>query len=114
MCWLLSLPPQNPPMKRSTYALITGASSGIGFELAKQAALDGYNLILVSRDGDELVKVKNILKDFGVEVRIIPRDLFDIDAARELYAMTKALDLEVEVLINDAGQGQYGKFAEED
>jgi short-subunit dehydrogenase len=58
--------------------------------------------------------VKNTLSTYGVEIRIIPRDLFDIDAAQELYAMTNALDLEVEVLINDAGQGQYGKFAEED
>jgi short-subunit dehydrogenase len=101
-------------MKKKTYALVTGATSGIGYELAKQAAQDGYNLVLVSRDGDELVKVKNELAVHGVDIRLIPRNLFTRDAAFEIYAITKAQELEVEILINNAGQGQYGKFAHED
>src|SRR5829696_7951899 len=96
------------------YALITGATSGIGYELAKQAAMDGYNLILVARDQEELQKVSKELSNFSIEVKIIAKDLFDENSARELYMQIKDMGISIDMLINDAGQGQYGKFAEED
>ena len=100
--------------KQTAYALVTGATSGIGYELAKQAAMDGYNLILVARDDQELDKVKAELLSHNVEILTIAKDLFLESAAAEIYAKTSAMELNVEVLINDAGQGHYGEFVTED
>lgn len=97
---------------KTKYALVTGATSGIGYELAKQAAMDGYNLILVARDEAELQKVSRDLSNFSVEVNAISKNLFDEYSARELYMRIKDMGITVDMLINDAGQGQYGKFAE--
>src|SRR5215216_5111972 len=97
---------------KTKYALITGATSGIGYELAKQAAQDGYNLILVARDGEELQKVSTELSNFSIEVKTIVKDLFDEHSARELYEQIRDMGIAVDLLVNDAGQGQYGKFAE--
>lgn len=96
-------------------ALITGASSGIGYELAKCFAEDGCHLILVSRSANEL---ENIAQDFqlqyGVRVDVIAKDLFNPAAAHELYSEVKARGIEVNYLVNDAGQGVYGEFAQTD
>lgn len=97
------------------YALVTGATSGIGKELAKLLAKDGYNLVIVSRNQDELNNTSNELKaDSGVAVHIIAKDLFKREAAFELYDEVKAEGIEIEVLVNDAGQGQYGEFVNND
>ena len=60
-----------------TYTLITGGTSGIGYELAKIFANNGHNLILVSRDEADLTITRNELLELGVEVLIISKDLFD-------------------------------------
>jgi uncharacterized protein len=97
------------------YALITGASSGIGYELAKLFAQDGYNIIAVARTEEDLQKVANELKQqYGVEAIPIAKDLFQQNAAFELYDEIKKRGLVVDVLVNDAGQGQYGLFVEAD
>jgi short-subunit dehydrogenase len=92
------------------YVLITGASSGIGYELAKLFADNKYNLIIVGRDLLALKKKEAEFKQYGVEVISISKDLFNRDEAFLLYDDIKARGLQVEILVNDAGQGLYGEF----
>lgn len=87
-------------------ALITGASSGIGFEFAKQLSEIGYNLILVSRDEK---KLKKISQKFKTNIEIIALDLSKEENAKKLYELTKG---RVDFLINNAGYGIFGKFIE--
>jgi short-subunit dehydrogenase len=97
------------------YALITGATTGIGYELAKLFAADGYNLIIVARTEEDLqAKSVEFSGQFGIEVVPIAKDLFQPEAAFELYDEVKARGIQVDVLVNDAGQGQYGLFVEQD
>lgn len=67
------------------YTLITGGTEGIGYELAKLFAEDKHNLILVARDEANLAVVKNELSQQGVDVITITKDLFEPDAAFELF-----------------------------
>lgn len=99
---------------RNRYALITGGTSGIGYELAKLFANDGYSLILVARNSDRLQQVTDEFKLLGVEVTPISKDLFKDGAAKEVYEQVKGMGVLVDVLVNDAGQGEHGKFIETD
>lgn len=100
---------------KNQYALITGATSGIGYELAHIFAQEGYNLVLVARTEDDLNTVANELRGlFGVEVLTLPKDLFQPFTAFEVYNEVKAAGITINVLVNDAGQGVYGKFIETD
>ncbi len=95
------------------YALVTGATSGIGYELAKLFAQDGYNLIIVSRTEEDLRRTAlDFSSQYGIEVLPIAKDLFGENAATELYNEVKGKGIDVEVLVNDAGQGVYGLFTE--
>ncbi len=97
------------------YALVTGATSGIGYELAKLLAADGYNIIAVARSEEELnATATNLSNQFGVKVIPIARDLFNTKAAFEIHDLVKAKNLGIHVLVNDAGQGVYGEFLETD
>jgi uncharacterized protein len=97
------------------YVLITGATSGIGYELAKLFAGDGYNIIAVARTEEDLQKIKSELsQQYGIQVETIAKDLFQPNAAFELYDEVKTKGWTVDVLVNDAGQGQYGLFVEAD
>ena len=100
--------------KEIGYALVTGATSGIGYELAKQAALKGYNLVLVANDEDRLATVSTEFKRIGATVRTINKDLSEECAAKEVYQETREMGIRINILINDAGQGQYGMFADVD
>jgi len=100
---------------RNDYVLITGGTSGIGYELAKRFAADGFHLLLVARNEAMLQEVTNELKTkYAVEVTPIAQDLFQPGAAEEIYRQTKEMGIEVSVLVNDAGQGQWGPFVETD
>ncbi|MES2648687.1 MAG: SDR family oxidoreductase [Bacteroidota bacterium] len=97
------------------YVLITGASSGIGYELAKIFAANNHHLILVSRTAEDLDNVARELKQQNnIDVVTIAKDLFEPDAAMELYDEVKNRGLNVNILVNDAGQGQHGFFADTD
>ncbi|RYE31210.1 MAG: SDR family oxidoreductase [Sphingobacteriaceae bacterium] len=96
------------------YALITGATSGIGYELAKLFAKDQYNLVIVARNTEELEKASNEFKQSGVEVITISKDLSNVEAPLEVYNEIKSKGIQIDVLVNDAGQGQYGLFSETD
>jgi short-subunit dehydrogenase len=91
-------------------ALITGASSGIGTEFARLLAAQGYNLILVSRNKDKLLKIKSDLeKSHKINISVIPFDLSQQDAADQLYQKCKKNRLHVDMLINNAGLGMFGQ-----
>ena len=94
-------------------ALITGASSGIGKELAKIHAEKGGDLVLVARREKELTKLKNNLEsEYKVRVVIILKDLSDIKTPAEIFAETEKLGIQVEYLVNNAGFGGHGLFHE--
>lgn len=97
-------------MTDNRYALITGATSGIGYELAKLFAQDNYSLVLVARNEDELKSTSAELSSFGVDVITISKDLFFRDQAFELCNELKTRDVQIDVLVNNAGQGAYGLF----
>ena len=96
-------------------ALVTGASGGIGEELARLFAADGHDLVLVARSRDKLARLANELglKD-GVAVRVLASDLARADAPREIFEELRAAGVRVDALVNNAGFGSYGPFAETD
>ena len=95
--------------------LITGASSGFGYEFSKIFAKDGYNLILVARSEDKLKTLADELTNaHGIKVHVKPKDLFVATAPQELYDDLKNEGIQVDILVNNAGFGNYGKFAESD
>lgn len=96
-------------------ALITGASSGIGKELAIIHSQKGGNLILVARREDKLNELKQELeKQYKVKIIVIAKDLSDINAPKEIYKEVTQKGIEIEYLINNAGFGGLGKFHERD
>ena len=97
------------------YALITGGTSGIGYELAKLFAKDGYNLVIAARDENELENTSAELeRDFGIDVVTFSKNLFDPENAFDLYNEIILKGIQIDVLVNDAGQGHYGEFVDTD
>lgn len=96
-------------------ALITGASSGIGQELARLFARDGYNLVLVARGDDKLQQLADEFRQFYTtqQFTVIGKDLSEEDASQAVYNQVKEQGITVDVLVNDAGVGLYGMFATE-
>jgi short-subunit dehydrogenase len=96
-------------------ALITGASFGIGLELARIFARHNHNLVLVARTADKLRKLASELeKAHGTRSLILAADLSEPGASSYVLDHTKRADVVVDVLVNNAGFGQYGLFAEGD
>ena len=98
-------------MKKS-YAVITGASSGIGMAFARQLAAEGYRLVLVARREDRLQELAQELQKKGTESIVISADLSQKEACYHL--MQQIEKLPVGILINDAGFGDCGSFLETD
>jgi uncharacterized protein len=98
---------------RGTSVLITGATSGFGYEFAKLFAKDGFNLVLVARSEQRLREIAaDLSQTFFVEVLPIAKDLFDPSAAGEIFEETVVKGIHIDILVNDAGQGQHGNFVE--
>ncbi len=96
-----------------SYILITGASSGIGYEMAQQLAAKKFNLILVARSGDTLKHMQVELSSiYGIDVQIIVMDLSIPENASKLFDTVKSQKLLVTHLVNNAGFGEYGSFLE--
>ena len=96
-------------------ALITGASSGIGLELARVFARNGYDLLITARRKQRLLELKYELEGtYNNRVKCFVTDLSEPDAPRQLHKYAVACDLPVTVLVNNAGIGDYGFFHESD
>ncbi len=94
-------------------ALITGASSGIGLELASLAAQEGHDLVLVARQRERLESIgRGLAEEYGVRVSVLPMDLADPSAPAELSRELAGRGIVPDVLVNNAGIGVYGFFAE--
>ncbi len=94
-------------------ALITGASSGIGLELAKVLASKGDNLILVARNRPKLEELKKQLEEqYKISVLVITQDLSIPNAAQIVYNITNQKEIQIDYLINNAGFGDFGMFYE--
>lgn len=95
------------------WALVTGASSGLGIDFARELAQRGMNLVLVARRKERLHDVKTKLEQqYGADAVVIAKDLAALDAPRELYDEVKERGIQIDVLVNNAGFGAYGNFVE--
>ena len=101
-------------MKRPT-ALVTGASSGIGYEFARILAQENFNLVIVARNENILNDLKGVLEsEYKIAVKVIAKDLSNILSVYEIYEELKKEEIAIDVLVNDAGIGKFGFFYETD
>ena len=101
-------------MQRKT-ALITGASGGIGLELARFFAKDGYDLVLIARNQQKLDEVAaKLAAENGIEVMTLACDLAAREAPRSIFSFTEKHQIEVDALANNAGFGYDAAFVESD
>ena len=96
-------------------ALVTGASGGIGEELARLLAAGGRNVVLLARSADKLQALANQLSAaHGIEATVLAADLSDSDATSEIARTLSARRTTIDILVNNAGFGTAGRFAAED
>jgi len=98
---------------KSSTALITGASGGVGYELAKLFANGHHNLVLVARSEAKLLQFAGELQHrFGISVKTVALDLTAPDAPQVLFDRVRSDGIPVDILVNNAGYGKFGEFAE--
>lgn len=96
---------------RGKWALVTGASSGIGWALAEQLAAQGANVVLTARRADRLAKLAEaITAQYKIQTQIFPADLAKPEAPSQILRFTEQQRLSIEILVNNAGFGAYGEF----
>ena len=99
--------------KQKQTALVTGASSGIGQAIAEQFARDGINLVVVARNESALQRLASQWQaKWSVQVTVIPMDLSLPSAAQALHDKVAQLGIQIDYLVNNAGYGDYGQFAD--
>jgi len=104
-----------PPPSESSTAVVTGASSGIGTEIAREIAKRGLNLTLVARREDRLKSLAEELgRETGVRAEIVAADIASEDGRESLFEEIEARGRDVDVLVNNAGFGSAGRFQELD
>jgi short-subunit dehydrogenase len=97
---------------KESYALITGASSGMGYEYAKLFARDGKNIVVLARSRDKLEGLKQDLeKQHGTKVMVLVKDLSDPKASQEVFSELEKAGISIDVLVNNAGYDVYGLFS---
>ena len=97
------------------WALVTGASAGIGSALAEQLAAGGANVVLTARRRERLEELASKLRTaHGIKTEVFPNDLSQPGAPDEIRAFTQSKNLEIELLINNAGFGSYGALHQSD
>ncbi len=102
-------------VRKRSNVLITGASSGIGADLARVFAREGYDLVLVARSRDRLDALARELQDaHAATVRVVPIDLSAVGAARTVRERVAREGVGIDVLVNDAGLGMRGPFVDLD
>lgn len=100
---------------RGKWALVTGASSGIGMAVAEELAAGGAHLVLTARRARRLAKLRrNLHAAHGVRIEVLPADLAQPNTPAEIFALTKEQGIAVDVLVNNAGIGSYGAFRASD
>lgn len=98
-----------------TFALVTGASAGIGLELSRLFAKNGHDLVLVARSRDRLEALATELKEkHGRTAYVVVADLAKPGVANEIFAAVQSLEIHVDFLVNNAGFGSHGPFLEQD
>ncbi len=101
--------------KPNKTALITGASSGLGYDLASIFAENGYNVVLVARNEEKLLDLANQARQmFGVSAHVISKDISRPEAAMEIFKELESKDISIDVLVNNAGYGLLGPFGYSD
>ncbi|HEX9771952.1 MAG TPA: SDR family oxidoreductase [Steroidobacteraceae bacterium] len=102
-------------MSRSSWAVVTGASGGIGLELARNLAAEGHPLVLVARGREKLETLAaEVKRDHGVDALVIATDLSEPEAADRIVTRLREANITPQVLVNNAGFGLYGLHAEAD
>ena len=98
----------------AAFALVTGASSGLGAEFARLLAADGRSLVLVARSAQPMEALATELRASGVTVHVIPTDLADPAAPAALFHELQSRGVAIDILINNAGFGSHGRFDQSD
>nr|WP_298724186.1 SDR family NAD(P)-dependent oxidoreductase [uncultured Steroidobacter sp.] len=105
----------NPTDVQRPLALVTGASTGIGFELARKLAERGYDLMMVAEDAEKLNEAADLVSEIDdlTQVEVVQADLSQREGVRKVYDSVRALHRPVELLAANAGVGVYGGFSDE-